>query len=191
MSVSLTQNVKQVLYPQERVGPLGEIGFWSFLASLAGDGTGGLSTIVLTWTQITNRMGISLAMINLRTSSSAPETGQMTFAYRGPNNESLTWNVDTIAGSAASQMRPRDIHHNPATIYYPITLRDPTVLLADININAVTGNVTGVTNTFEGFGYLWPMMMLQQQPSRVPVFRAFDPFARFRGRRPAGRSLLD
>jgi len=171
MAVLLTADVKQTLYPRAAVGPLGEIGFWSVTESLLGDASAGESVIAMSFQDVTNKMGFSISYVTFSTSSTAAEIAELVLAYRGPNNESFLWHLATggIVGPGTSGMIPSNTLFRDRTVFYPVTLRSPTVLFLEPNMTLRTGNVDTVSNSLRAYGYLWPHMMLQPQPSSKPV----------------------
>lgn len=170
MSVSSTIDIRQMLYPNGRTGPMGEIGVWGVLDVVAGDATGGTSLIAATFRNVTNKLGVSISVLGLGTSSAVNEAVQVVFAHRMPGNESLAWMLETAAvgGPNVTDVRWRDSRHDPRTVWYPVNLTPPIAPPPQPNFSVAGGNVNGVTNTFRASGYLWPHMMLQQQVTRLP-----------------------
>jgi len=170
MAVAVIGDVTRVLYPQGRVGPLGEIGFWAQILSVIGDATGGNTTILVDFPQTTDRLGISWAAASLSSNAATSGSGLAAWTYRGPANESLRWHMNfvSLTDPTDAAMFYRDIWRDPRVVFYPVTQRNPTVSVLQPNFLVTSPNTDTVTTTLSVFGYFFPHMMIQQQPTALP-----------------------
>lgn len=149
------------MYPGARPGPLGEIGLWSGLLTLAGDASGGNGNMTLILPEFLRKLGFTVDWFTWNSNDGTPRSARLQIDPKISTNHVINYVVTTVTatGVGNSFSNGSDLPGPGPTVFSPTSgTTDPRLILTVVNPGA------GVTLTLEALGRVYPHQFVQRQP---------------------------